>query len=142
MKKLTTILAATAAAFALNSQAATSNAPFNVVVNLTSSCAVQGAIADVVFDYTSFGGAVASTGGGFSVKCTNGLPYTFSVAAPGGTVAGLTYTLGTSAAGGTGNGAAQGYSITGSMAAGQGGTCATAGGVCSGTNAHTLTITY
>ena len=38
----------------------------------------------------------------------------------------LQYVVGTSAAGGTGSGAAQSYNVTGTMAAGQPGTCATA----------------
>ena len=129
---LTGLLSSTAQA-----QSATAN--FNVLINLTSACTLT-AITDVAFTYTSFQTlAQPATGGAFNVSCTNLRPYTFGlVAGPGGAAPGaatinvtdaalnLAYTLGTSAAGGTGNGAAQGYSVTGTMAGGQSGTCATA----------------
>jgi hypothetical protein len=92
------------------------------------------------------------------VSCTTSLPYTFGLqsgngaATPPGaaTIAvtdnavNLSYSLGLSAAGGTGNGAAQPFNVTGSMAASQSGTCA----VASCTNAaatnktHTLIVNY
>ena len=98
----------------------------------------------VFFAYTSFqAGIQAATGGAFSVTCTNTLPYTFTITQNNLSLLGLNYSLGTSAAGGTGNGAAQSYSVTGSMAASQSGTCASAGGNCNATNAtNTLTINY
>src|SRR5205823_4757205 len=62
-------------------QAATAGpASFNVTVNLTSACQITAGPADVAFTYTSFqGGAATATGGGFSVKCTNTLPYTMAL---------------------------------------------------------------
>ncbi len=144
MKRLATAVAV-ASIFAASAANATSTAPqgFNVKVNLTSDCTVS-AIADVQFAYTSFQAAAqASTGGGFTVTCTNTLPYTMALSAASGTVIGLNYTLALSAAGGTGNGLAQAYTINGNMAAGQSGNCATAGGACSGTdNTKTLTVSY
>ena len=128
---LTSLLSSTA-------QAQSTSGTFNVNITLTSACTLT-AIADVAFAYTSFQtGAQAATGGGFSVSCTNSLPYTFGLqagsgaAVPPGTATiavtdaalNLAYTLGRSAAGGTGSGVAQSYSITGNMAAGQSGTCA------------------
>jgi spore coat protein U-like protein len=104
------------------------------------------AITAVAFTYTSLQGAVQNgTAGGYTVTCTNSLPYTFGLQAgtgaatpPGAATITVTdnavnlqYVLGTSAAGGTGNGAAQSYNITGTMAANQSGTC----GVASCTNA-------
>ena len=141
MKKLSLLAAAIAAAAAFNTQAASTSGGFNVTVNLTSACSITAGPADVDFTYTSFQGAAAtSTGGAFSVRCTNGLPYTMALDATSGTVIGLNYTLALSAASGTGNGAAQAYSISGGMVAGQSGTCAAA--TCSGSQARTLTITY
>jgi spore coat protein U-like protein len=155
------IIAATAVAAALaagNAQAGNTSGTFNVNVTLTSSCTL-GAVTDLAFAYTSLqAGASAATGGGFSVSCTSTLPYTFGLqsgngaATPPGaaTIAvsdnavNLNYSLGLSAAGGTGNGAAQAFSVTGTMAAGQAGTCA----VASCTNAaatnktHTLIVNY
>lgn len=121
--------------------AATATSSFNVTANLTSKCEITVAPAPVVFTYTSFEtAAVAATGGGFTMRCTNLLPYTLSVPG-GGTLIGLVYTLGTSAAGGTGAGlTTASHSITGSMAANQSGDCAA--GSCTATDTHTLTITY
>ena len=141
MKKL--IIAALVGGGAISTwiaQAASTSGTFNVNVTLNSTCSLS-AINAVAFTYTSFQGSAAnSTGGGFSVSCTNSLPYTFGLQAGNGTASppgaatitvtddavSLQYTLGTSAAGGTGNGAAQAYSVTGTMAAGQSGTCASA----------------
>jgi spore coat protein U-like protein len=120
-------------------QAASTSGTFNVNVTLSSTCSLS-AITALDFTYTSFQGAVANaTGGGFTVSCTNTLPYTFglnagnSATAPGtatitvtDNAVNLQYVVGTSAAGGTGSGAAQSYNVTGTMASGQSGTCATA----------------
>ena len=143
MNKRIALAAAFAALFAgiPAAQAATATGNFNVTVNLTSVCTIASGPADVAFTYTSFqAGAATATGGGFSVQCTNTLPYTMSLDATSGTVIGLNYTLALSAASGTGNGASQAYSITGSMASGQGGTCAL--GSCSGSQGRVLTVTY
>jgi len=122
-------------------QAATATGNFNVTVTLTSMCQISSGPADVAFTYTSFQGAAAtSTGGGYSVQCTNTLPYTMSLDATSGTVSGLNYSLALSAASATGSGVAQAYTINGTMASGQGGTCAL--GSCSGTDARILTVTY
>ena len=122
-------------------QAGTASGGFNVTVNLTSKCQITTAPTDVAFTYTSFqpGNATASTT--YGVQCTNSLPYTMALDATAtGIVAGLNYTLALSAPSGTGNGAAQSYTVNGTMVSGQAGTCAL--GSCSGTEARTLTITY
>jgi spore coat protein U-like protein len=159
MKRL--ILAAVVSAAALvapAAQAQSTSGTFNVNVTLTSGCTLS-AITDVSFAYTSLQGGVSNAaGGGYTVTCTNNLPYTFGLQAgtgaptPPGTatinvtdaVLNLDYTLGTNAAGGTGSGAAQAYNITGTMAAGQAGNCAT--GSCnnaaSGNRTHTLIVNY
>lgn len=124
---------------AANAGTATGN--FNVTVNLTSKCEISAGPTDVAFTYTSFQpGAATSTGGAYTVRCTNTLPYTMSLDATSGTVVGLNYTLALSAGSGTGNGAGQAYAINGSMVSGQAGTCTL--GSCSGTDARVLTITY
>jgi hypothetical protein len=129
-------------------QAATSTGTFNVNINLTSAC-VYAKTADVAFAYTSFqGSAATATAGGFTLQCTNTLPYTLALDATSitDTQTNLAYTVALSAASGVGSGVAQTYSVTGSMASGQAGTCAAAGGACTnGTSANkvrTLTITY
>ena len=141
------ISAAAAATFAsiipVAQAATTTPTGFNVTVNLTSGCEVTAGPTDVAFTYTSFqAGAATSTGGAFSVRCTNTLPYTMALDSTTGTVIGLNYTLALSAAGGTGAGlTAASYTVNGSMASGQSGDCATTA-VCTGTQARTLTITY
>ena len=121
--------------------AGTATGNFNVTVNLTSKCEITAGPADVAFTYTSFQTTAATgTGGAYSVRCTNTLPYSMSLDATSGTVSGLGYSLGLSAATATGNGAAQSFGVTGSMVSGQAGTCATAS--CSGTDARVLTVTY
>lgn len=148
---LTGILSSTA-------QAASTSGTFNVNITLTSSCTLA-AITAVDFAYTSFqGGAATATGGGFNVSCTTNLPYTFGLQAGNGAptppgaatinvtdnAVNLAYTLALSAAGGTGSGAAQAFSVTGTMAGAQSGTCATA--TCTNAAAtnrvHTLIVNY
>jgi spore coat protein U-like protein len=143
MKKILMTLAAGTTMIALMpaAHAATANQNFNVTVNLTSVCAITAGPADVAFTYTSFqGSAAVATGGGFSVRCTNTLPYTLSLDATSGTVSGLNYTLALSAASGAGTGAAQSYTVNGGMVANQSGDCAAA--TCAGSAVRTLTITY
>lgn len=145
LKLITTAAAAAAFAVLIPVAHAVDTAPagFNVTVNLTSGCEVTSAPTDVAFTYSSFqGSAATSTGGAFSVRCTNTLPYTMALDSTTGTVIGLNYTLALSAAGGTGAGlTAANYTVNGSMASGQSGTCATTG-VCAGTSARTLTVSY
>ncbi|HEY5993031.1 MAG TPA: hypothetical protein VIU46_00355, partial [Gallionellaceae bacterium] len=143
----------------LSAQAATVNsAPFNVTINLTSTCTFT-APTNVVFNYTSFSATVVNaTASTFNVTCTNTLPYTVSLLtsptllAPAFPVTdsavGLAYSLAIAApaGGGTGTGLAQAYQVTGTMAAGQAGNCATAGGACTNAaatnNTYVVTIVY
>ncbi|HEV2432330.1 MAG TPA: spore coat protein U domain-containing protein [Burkholderiales bacterium] len=160
MKRLVLGVALSAAAlFAQVAQAQTfTSGQFNVAVTLTSVCTLS-AIADVTFAYTSLQAVPAnSTGGGYSVTCTNNLPYTFGLqagtgapSAPGNaniTVTdanvGLQYTLTPSAANGTGSGAAQAYSINGTMPASQSGNCgaATCDNLGSANRRHTLIVDF
>ena len=145
MKKVLAGLLVAGAFGVATTDAANTSGTFNVNITLNSTCSLS-AITAVAFTYTSLQGAVQnSTAGGYTVTCTNSLPYTFGLQAgtgaatpPGAATITVTdnavnlqYVLGTSAAGGTGNGAAQSYNITGTMAAAQSGTC----GVASCTNA-------
>ena len=59
--------------------AAITSGTFQVDINLTSACSVS-TINNVAFAYTSFQAGVSNaTGGGFTVTCTNSLPYTFGL---------------------------------------------------------------
>lgn len=137
--------------------AASTSGTFQVDINLTSACSVS-TINNVAFAYTSFGAAANAAGGGFTVTCTNTLPYTFGLQTGNGAptppgaatinvtddAVNLAYTLGTSAAGGTGSGAIQAYTVTGTMAAGQGGTCgaATCTNAAATNRIHTLIVNW
>ena len=156
MKKLLiTFLSLLGLTFALPGHALTAAGTFNVNLTLTSKCeinstaAATGAlITDLAMSYTSFQASAATGSTSFNVRCTSSLPYT--VALDSATVTdnalNLVYDLSLVApvGGGTGTGLNQGYTVNGSIAAGQGGACATA----SCTNAaatnkqRTLTITY
>jgi spore coat protein U-like protein len=156
MKKLAILAALGLAVCVPVTEAANTTGTFDVTINLTSSCSI-GAIANVVFDYTSFQvGNQPSTGGGFNLTCTNTLPYTFGlVAGAGGAAPGaasinvtdaavnLSYTL-NAPAGANGNGAAQAITISGTMAGAQGGTCAaaTCSNAGSGNKTQTLVVNF
>ncbi len=117
----------------------TATGTFPVGIGTPPTCNVTTPPGDIIFNYTSLGAAVnASTA--FGVTCTTYLPYTMALDATSGALLGLTYTLATSAASATGTGAQQLYSINGSIAGGQAGTCAV--GTCSASALRTLTVTY
>jgi spore coat protein U-like protein len=160
MKKIAALVAVLGAATLVTgvSEAANTSNTFNVNITLTSTCTL-GAVTALDFAYTSAqGGAQAGTGGGFNVTCTNSFPYTFGLQAGNGAAVppgsatinvtdnavNLNYTLSTSAAGGSGNGAAQAYTVNGTMGANQSGTCA--GASCtngaSTNHIHTLILNY
>jgi spore coat protein U-like protein len=79
-----------------------------------------------------------------TLNCTTKLPYTMSLDANSGVIAGLNYNLTinsvTPPVSSRGTGPGQTHTITGTMPANQAGTCAT--GTCSATQMRTLTITY
>ena len=153
MKKfaqISTLVLAIGAALVVSTgaQAATVPSTFNVNITLTPKCEIATTSTDLAFAYESFQmGAQPATGGGFSLRCTTGLvPVSFTLDSASVTDAATnlayTITLPTPLAG---TGAAQAYSVTGSMAAGQAGTCALNAGCTNSASANkqrTLTITY
>lgn len=112
---------------------------FPVAIYTPATCTISSSPGSVVFNYIGLGSAVAASTT-FGATCTNSLPYTMALDTTSGTLVGLTYSLALSTGSSTGTGLEQTHSINGTMAAGQAGTCAT--GSCSGSQAHTLTITY
>jgi spore coat protein U-like protein len=112
-------------------------APVTIVT--PPSCNLTTAPSNLVFDYTAFGPA-ANASTNFGVTCTSTVPYTMALDATSGTLLGLNYALSLSANSATGSGVQQMYSINGTMAAGQAGTCAS--GSCTASQGRTLTITY
>ncbi len=123
-----------------NGATVVATATFNTTVTVNPVCTISTPPGSLVFNYTSFQAATATASTSFAARCTNALPYTLSLDATAASLLGLNYTLAVPAGTYTGTGLPQAYTINGSIAAGQAGTCATA--ACTGTASHTLTITY
>jgi spore coat protein U-like protein len=119
---------------------ATASANLPVTVLTTSVMQIAVPPGDVAFTYPSFSTTPRTAATTFLVRGTSGLAYTVALDSTSGSVLGLNYTLALSAGSGTANGALQSFTINGSMAAGQSGTCAL--GTCSASQARTLTVTY
>ncbi len=154
MKKLILVIAlGFSAILSAPAMAANDSATVNVTINLTSKCVI-GTVADVAFAYTSFQATAATaTGGTFNMKCTNTMPYKIgftNAPTPATTetttdaAVALQYTLGLSATTGTGTGVDQAYTVTGTMAAAQAGTCLTAScaNTGSGNKQRTIFVVY
>jgi len=120
---------------------AINSSAFAVTVVTTNSCQIDVAPGNLDFTYTSFQVSAASASTTYGVRCTTGLPYTMAFDAASGTLLGLTYNLAISpSASGTGTGATQTYTINGTIAAAQSGTCASA--LCTGSQTRTLTLSW
>jgi hypothetical protein len=118
--------------------APTTQMSFTVAVG--SQCVVRKPGNDIVLNYTAFGGAQGGSSA-FQVLCSNGLDYQATVSAGSGTIAGINYTVVRQGAlNRTGTGTNQTITINVNAGGSQAGTCATS--QCSGTQAHTLTLTY
>jgi len=115
-------------------------ATFPVAIVTPASCTISTAPGAVAFTYSAFQASAANASTTFQVTCTNLLPYTMALDATTAVIAGLQYSLSLSGAGATGTGAAQNYTITGTMPADQAGTCVTSS--CATTQVRTLTISY
>ncbi len=167
MKKIALIAAMAATAFAssFSAQAATASGTFNVVLNLTSKCEINGTttatgavITDLTMSYTSFQTTDSTASTNFSVRCTDGLAYSMALSTAGVTDdalnLGYTLNLSTSATHASANNGSLGsltgsatpttYYIHGTVAANQAGTCAstTCTNAAATNRARTLTITY
>lgn len=156
MKRTLLPLFALLLAAAMPARAVTATNTFNVSITLNSACQVV-TVPTIAFTYTSFQTAPATSSSTFDVKCTStksitsilldngsgglatGLAQSYTDSATG-----LTYTLTLSGVPTAGSGAAQTVNISGSMAAGQSGTCNAASCTnAASTNAtRTITITY
>ena len=126
---------------------------FDVNINLTTGCVISAAPLAVAFTYTAFqtsAAALDGTSNTFGVSCTKNLSYAMVLDNTGtvtDTATDLIYSLTVPAGTKTGDGLQQVYSITGSMAAGQSGKCATSLASCTnagtgGNKTRTLTVAY
>lgn len=152
MKSIQKFAASTIAAAALiaataPAQAAIVSSNFNVDITLTSACSVSTPV-NLAFTYTALQVAPSTATSPFNVICATGLPYTVTLTGTNVTddAVGLAYSLALTApvGGGTGTGLAQAYSVGGSIAGGQAGTCITASctNALATNNLKTVTVTY
>jgi spore coat protein U-like protein len=120
-----------------------------VSITAPASCTFSQQPGNLVFNYASFSATDVLANTSFRTTCTNLLPYSVALNVASGVVTGLNYTLALNTTANTGgvnplasrgNGVAQTFYVNGSIVAGQSGTCAA--GVCTGTQAHSLIITY
>jgi spore coat protein U-like protein len=125
-----------------NTASISSNGTFPVSITNPATCTMTTAPGNVAFSYTAFSAAAVTASSTFATTCTLNLPYTMSLDASSGVVSGLNYALviNPSVTPPRGTGAVQTHTINGTMPAGQAGTCSM--GTCTGSNVHTLTITY
>jgi spore coat protein U-like protein len=110
-----------------------------VSIYAPASCTFTTLPADIALTYAAFGPLVTRSTP-FSVTCNSGMPYTVSTDVTEGVLTGVRYLLSLSATSTNGTGVAQTHTITATIPGGQAGSCGT--GTCTGTNVHTLTITY
>ena len=113
---------------------------FQVQISNLTACQIALPPTTVAFTYAAFSATsqVASTT--FSTRCSTSLPYTLALDSNFGVVSGLNYVLSLSATSSTGNGALQNYTISGTIPAGQAGSCPSAS--CTASDPRILTITY
>jgi spore coat protein U-like protein len=111
----------------------------SVAIGTPATCSISAPPGTIVFNYIALGPAIAPATT-YGVTCTFALSYSMALDVTAATLVGLNYTLALSNPTSVGTGAQQTFSINGSMAAGQPGTCA--GGACTASRVHALTITY
>jgi len=113
---------------------------WGVTITVTAACSITVPPGNLNFTYTSRQAAAAAASTTFALRCTNGHTYTLSLDATSATLLGLNYTLSVPSGTQTGTGNSQTFTISGSIAGLQSGTCSTA--TCSGTQTRTVTVTY
>ena len=119
----------------------TAVAPITYSVGVNNQCVFNSSPTAMLFNYSAFSPAAQSSVSTFNLRCSNALPWTVTVSPASAAVIGLNYSIAVSPSATTiGTGADQPVTLTGNMAAGQAGNCAL--GTCTGTQIHTVTITY
>ena len=123
-----------------NAGALTSSVALDYRVGVGNQCVFSTPPSAMQFDYTSFADSPQISMQTLDVRCNDSLPWSVTLSPPGGTLMGLNYTLDLTPDEGTGTGLDQPVLLTGTVPAGQSGTCATA--TCSASQSHAITITY
>ena len=119
----------------------TAVAPITYSVGVNNQCVFNSSPPAMAFNYSAFSPTAQTAVSTFNLRCSNALPWTVSVNPASAAVIGLKYGIAVSPSAVTiGTGANQAVTLTGTMDAGQAGTCAL--GTCTGTQVHTVTISY
>jgi spore coat protein U-like protein len=137
---LTLYQSTTSTADAAKSNQATLTTSLAVQVTVPENCLLSSPPGNLAFTYTSFQASPAMASTSFAVTCVSNTPYTLTLDATTGTLAGLVYSLALSTASQTGTGLPQQATISGTIAAGQSGICS--GTSCTDSAVRTLTVTY
>ena len=150
--QLITVTVRESDAAGLNTGTILQSTVFSATTSILDDCYLSGVPFTLLLNYTSFSTTSATDTKSFQVSCTVGTSYTLSLdvappppvtsfLGPAGGL-GLNYSLTLSSGGGpfTGSSATQSYNVSGSIAAGQSGTCA--GASCTATPAHTIYVGF
>jgi hypothetical protein len=114
--------------------------PATYTVGVNNQCVFNTFPTGMSFNYTSFSATPQVQTRPFDLRCSNALPWSLAISPASNVLLGLNYSISASPASGMGTGADQVITLTGTIPAGQAGTCATSG--CSASQAHVVTITY
>ncbi len=124
-----------------NAGALSPSAPVVMTVGVSNQCVFNTYPGNLVFNYTAFSSTAQTASTSFLLRCSTGLPWSISVSPSVSTLLGLRYQIAPTPSSGSGNGnTGQAVTLTGTMQAGQAGTCANAS--CTGSQAHTVFINY
>ena len=124
-----------------NAGALSPNAPVIMTVGVSNQCVFNTYPGSLVFNYSAFSTSAQTASTSFVLRCSTGLPWNITVSPSSTTLLGLRYQIAPTPSSGSGNGnTGQAVTLTGTMPAGQAGTCAT--GTCVDSRAHTVFINY
>lgn len=123
-----------------NAGAISPSASVPVTAGLGEQCVFHTYPGNMVFNYTAFSATTQTASTSFMLRCNSSTPWSISVSPAIATLLGLRYQVSASPTSGSGNNSGQAVTLTGTMQAGQAGTCTT--GVCNATQSHTVTIEY
>ncbi len=115
-------------------------APITYSVGVNNQCVFRSFPTNMAFNYIAFSPTQQQALTSFNLRCSNALPWGVTVSPANGVVLGLAYSIASSPTTMIGTGADQAVTLTGTMPAGQAGSCSL--GTCTGSNVHTVTITY
>ncbi len=124
-----------------NAGALSPSAPVVMTVGVSNQCVFNTYPGSLVFNYTAFSTTAQTASTSFLLRCSTGLTWGVLISPSVATLLGLRYQIAASPTIGSGNGnTGQAVTLTGTMQAGQAGTCATPS--CVDSRSHTVFIVY